>query len=66
MSDFRYVDSIIEFQDYVYLFVYVSDVDFDPEEQGSEYRLIGVTVHVGSAEGGHYYNLIKDTQTNKW
>ncbi|XP_012941309.1 ubiquitin carboxyl-terminal hydrolase 34 [Aplysia californica] len=37
-----------------------------PEEQSYEYRLIGVTVHVGSAEGGHYYNLIKDTQSNKW
>ncbi|BFZ12255.1 hypothetical protein BsWGS_15296 [Bradybaena similaris] len=36
------------------------------EEQSYEYSLIGVTVHVGSAEGGHYYNLIKDTQTNKW
>ncbi|KAK3803788.1 hypothetical protein RRG08_026023 [Elysia crispata] len=36
------------------------------EEQSYEYKLIGVTVHVGSAEGGHYYNLIKDTQTQKW
>ena len=36
------------------------------EDQCYEYRLIGVTVHVGSAEGGHYYNLIKDTQSNKW
>ncbi|KAH9519588.1 Ubiquitin carboxyl-terminal hydrolase 34 [Bulinus truncatus] len=36
------------------------------EDESYEYKLIGVTVHVGSAEGGHYYNLIKDTQTNKW
>lgn len=25
-----------------------------------EYELIGVTVHTGTAEGGHYYSFIKD------
>ncbi|KAK6998655.1 ubiquitin carboxyl-terminal hydrolase 34-like isoform X2, partial [Biomphalaria glabrata] len=45
----------------------IKDVEVSSQEnQSHEYRLIGVTVHVGSAEGGHYYNLIKDTQTNKW
>ncbi|KAK0061617.1 ubiquitin carboxyl-terminal hydrolase 34-like isoform X4 [Biomphalaria pfeifferi] len=45
----------------------IKDVEVSSQEnQSHENRLIGVTVHVGSAEGGHYYNLIKDTQTNKW
>jgi len=25
-----------------------------------EYDLIGVTVHTGTADGGHYYSFIKD------
>lgn len=29
-------------------------------EQGYEYELIGVTVHTGTAEGGHYYSFILD------
>ena len=25
-----------------------------------EYELIGVTVHTGTADGGHYYSFIRD------
>lgn len=31
-----------------------------PEDQQYEYDLIGVTVHTGTADGGHYYSFIKD------
>ena len=28
--------------------------------EGYEYELIGVTVHTGTADGGHYYSFIRD------
>lgn len=37
-----------------------------------EYDLIGVTVHTGTADGGHYYSFIRDIvnphayRNNKW
>lgn len=37
-----------------------------------EYDLIGVTVHTGTADGGHYYSFIRDIvnphayKNNKW
>ena len=32
-----------------------------PEPETScEYELIGVTVHTGTADGGHYYSFIRD------
>lgn len=34
-----------------------------------EYDLIGVTVHTGTADGGHYYSFIRDRTTpnrDKW
>lgn len=34
-----------------------------------EYELIGVTVHTGTADGGHYYSFIRDRTTphkDKW
>jgi ubiquitin carboxyl-terminal hydrolase 9/24 len=31
-----------------------------------EYRLVGVLVHAGVAQGGHYYSFIKDRTSNKW
>ncbi|CAB3381441.1 Hypothetical predicted protein [Cloeon dipterum] len=34
------------------------------EEEGLEYQLIGVTVHTGTADGGHYYSFIR--ATDKW
>jgi len=37
--------------------------------ESTEYDLIGVTVHTGTADGGHYYSFIRDrTQPNrdKW
>ena len=30
------------------------------EIAGYEYELIGVTVHTGTADGGHYYSFIRD------
>nr|XP_033794971.1 ubiquitin carboxyl-terminal hydrolase 34 isoform X3 [Geotrypetes seraphini] len=42
------------------------------ETESYEYDLIGVTVHTGTADGGHYYSFIRDIinpyayKTNKW
>lgn len=30
------------------------------EDDIYEYELIGVTVHTGTADGGHYYSFIRD------
>ncbi|XP_066257421.1 ubiquitin carboxyl-terminal hydrolase puf [Euwallacea similis] len=41
----------------------------DPENEQYEYDLIGVTVHTGTADGGHYYSFIKDRtmgSRDKW
>ena len=48
----------------------------DPEEEDDVsfiYELIGVTVHTGTAEGGHYYSFIRErgesdsgAETPKW
>lgn len=32
----------------------------DKETENTHYELIGVTVHTGTADGGHYYSFIKD------
>ena len=37
----------------------------DDENSSYEYELIGVTVHTGTADGGHYYAFIRDRSTNK-
>jgi ubiquitin carboxyl-terminal hydrolase 9/24 len=31
-----------------------------------DYRLVGVLVHAGVAQGGHYYSFIKDRTSDKW
>lgn len=42
------------------------------EVESYEYDLIGVTVHTGTADGGHYYSFIRDIvnphayRNNKW
>jgi ubiquitin carboxyl-terminal hydrolase 34 len=39
------------------------------EMEGFVYELIGVTVHTGTAEGGHYYSFIRERNqesSNKW
>lgn len=41
----------------------------EPELEQYEYDLIGVTVHTGTADGGHYYSFIKDRSAgsrDKW
>lgn len=35
-------------------------------ELSYEYELIGVTVHTGTADGGHYYSFIRDRIRDKW
>ena len=40
-----------------------SDSDSSSEQSdndGCQYELIGVTVHTGTADGGHYYSFIRD------
>jgi len=40
-----------------------SDSDSSTEQSDSDccqYELIGVTVHTGTADGGHYYSFIRD------
>ncbi|XP_040568738.2 ubiquitin carboxyl-terminal hydrolase 34 [Lepeophtheirus salmonis] len=34
--------------------------------KGYEYEIIGVTVHTGTADGGHYYAFIRSSQKDKW
>ncbi|XP_041355094.1 ubiquitin carboxyl-terminal hydrolase 34-like isoform X3 [Gigantopelta aegis] len=35
-------------------------VDVTIQDESCEYELIGVTVHTGTADGGHYYSFIRD------
>ncbi len=37
-----------------------SDKDKQSDDSSFIYNLIGVTVHTGTADGGHYYSFIKD------
>ncbi|KAJ8308148.1 hypothetical protein KUTeg_013022 [Tegillarca granosa] len=34
--------------------------DDNGDDESFEYELIGVTVHTGTADGGHYYSFIRD------
>ncbi|XP_041969100.1 ubiquitin carboxyl-terminal hydrolase puf [Aricia agestis] len=34
----------------------------DDDQEHYEYELIGVTVHTGTADGGHYYSFIRDRE----
>lgn len=42
------------------------------QSESFEYDLIGVTVHTGTADGGHYYSFIREIvnlhayKNNKW
>ena len=36
------------------------------EGQESLYALGGVVIHLGIADAGHYYSLIRDRQTGQW
>ena len=45
------------------------DSDSEDFNECYEYDLIGVTVHTGTADGGHYYSFIRDRTTSnrdKW
>ena len=37
----------------------------NPGVENFEYELIGVTVHTGTADGGHYYAFIRDRSSDK-
>ncbi|KAG7298078.1 hypothetical protein JYU34_018848 [Plutella xylostella] len=40
-----------------------AEVEDNPEfDEHYEYELIGVTVHTGTADGGHYYSFIRDRE----
>lgn len=46
-------------------------IDEPDESKSTKYELIGVTVHTGTADGGHYYSFIQDRDPqsatrNKW
>ena len=44
-----------------YLFSWLCSLSLDPQQDLSYwYQLIGVVVHTGTAEGGHYYSFIRD------
>ena len=37
------------------------------QSQCCEYELVGVVVHTGTADGGHYYSFVRDRiQPDKW
>ena len=44
----------------------VADPLDDLSDSGFEYKLAGVLVHAGVAQGGHYYSFIKDRETGTW
>lgn len=53
----------------------IEDAEEDKEDQSNkeenddklyEYEAVGVVVHSGGAEGGHYYSYIKDRTKGKW
>lgn len=31
-----------------------------------EYQLVGIVIHVGNAQGGHYYSFIRERNSDKW
>mmetsp|Transcript_32541 Transcript_32541/g.66280 ORF Transcript_32541/g.66280 Transcript_32541/m.66280 type:complete len:2909 (-) Transcript_32541:130-8856(-) len=47
-----------------------NEEDSDPlaalPDEDYEYRLAGVLVHAGVAQGGHYYSFVKDRTSGKW
>ena len=52
----------------LWLFIFIDDDGDDKmqilgeyeDNDRYEYELIGVTVHTGTADGGHYYSFIRD------
>ncbi len=36
------------------------------EDAHYQYQLVGVLVHTGSADSGHYYSFIKERETQRW
>ncbi|CAD5207859.1 unnamed protein product [Bursaphelenchus okinawaensis] len=47
--------------------LYSADLRYDSEEPSIKYDLTAVMIHEGtSANCGHYYDLIKDPNTDKW
>lgn len=46
------------------------NIQIDPHsdfpDENYEYKLAGVLVHAGVAQGGHYYSFIRDRSDNEW
>ena len=61
------INTRLEFPMTVDLYPYTKAGLADPESTSTEfaYDLVGIVVHKGTAEMGHYYSFIK-TETNKW
>lgn len=57
---------------YVFISGFKEVSDHSKDTESYEYDLIGVTVHTGTADGGHYYSFIRDIvnphayKNNKW
>lgn len=62
------VNDHFEFPQEISLFKWTKDGIFGSEapvnEQDYVYKLVGVLVHSGCAEGGHYYSYINDRLTD--
>ncbi len=41
----------------------MDDEDMEQSDDNFEYRLVGVLVHSGNSESGHYYSYILDRST---
>ena len=63
----HWIELIQCLNDFLFILTAEDDAEEDEEdllredvEKGYEYELIGVTVHTGTADGGHYYSFIRD------
>lgn len=56
----NFIDDSSDMSDAAAVAAAAVDDDFDPYSDQLEYNLIGVTVHTGNADGGHYYSFIKE------
>lgn len=42
-----------------------NEENFEEFDENYEFDLVGVTVHTGTADGGHYYSFIKERDSDK-
>ncbi len=62
------VNDYFEFPQEISFYKWTKEGMFGGVVDGGDYmyQLVGVLVHSGCAEGGHYYSFIKDRQSAKW